>query len=102
MSMERTNVRGRHCAKALCYSERRLERSGAIRGYRAVIDPVALGVTVRALVVARLREHSPPTSSVARIWILRSIDDPRDTRGLDRFRAWRRFPLRGARLQRHI
>jgi Lrp/AsnC family transcriptional regulator, leucine-responsive regulatory protein len=37
---------------------RRLERSGAIRGYRAVIDPAALGVTVRALVVARLREHS--------------------------------------------
>ncbi len=37
---------------------RRLERSGAIRGYRAIIDPTALGVTVRALVVARLREHS--------------------------------------------
>ncbi|HEX5642386.1 MAG TPA: Lrp/AsnC family transcriptional regulator [Thermoleophilia bacterium] len=37
---------------------RRLERSGAIRGYRAVIDPAALGVTLRALVVARLREHS--------------------------------------------
>ena len=37
---------------------RRLERSGAIRGYRAVIDPAALGVTVRALVVARLHEHS--------------------------------------------
>ena len=37
---------------------RRLERSGAIRGYRAIIDPAALGVTVRALVVARLREHS--------------------------------------------
>jgi len=37
---------------------RRLERSGAIRGYRAVIDPSALGITVRALVVARLHEHS--------------------------------------------
>jgi Lrp/AsnC family leucine-responsive transcriptional regulator len=37
---------------------RRLERSGAIQGYRAVIDPAALGITVRALVVARLREHS--------------------------------------------
>ena len=37
---------------------RKLERSGAIRGYRAVIDPAALGVTVRALVVARLHEHS--------------------------------------------
>ena len=37
---------------------RRLERSGAIRGYRAIIDPAALDITVRALVVARLREHS--------------------------------------------
>ena len=37
---------------------RRLEAAGAIRGYRAIIDPAALGITVRALVVARLREHS--------------------------------------------
>jgi Lrp/AsnC family leucine-responsive transcriptional regulator len=37
---------------------RRLEKSGAIRGYRAVIDPSVLGITVRAIVVARLREHS--------------------------------------------
>jgi len=37
---------------------RRLEKSGAIRGYRAVVDPAALGITIRALVVARLREHS--------------------------------------------
>ncbi len=37
---------------------RRLERSGAIRGYRAIIDPAVLGITVRALVVARLKEHS--------------------------------------------
>jgi Lrp/AsnC family leucine-responsive transcriptional regulator len=37
---------------------RRLEKNGAIRGYRAVIDPAALDITVRALVVARLHEHS--------------------------------------------
>ena len=37
---------------------RRLERSGAICGYRAIIDPAALGITVRAFVVVRLREHS--------------------------------------------
>jgi len=37
---------------------RRLEAGGAVRGYRAIIDPAALGITVRALVVARLREHS--------------------------------------------
>jgi Lrp/AsnC family transcriptional regulator, leucine-responsive regulatory protein len=37
---------------------RRLEKAGVIRGYRAVVDPAALGITLRALVVARLREHS--------------------------------------------
>jgi Lrp/AsnC family leucine-responsive transcriptional regulator len=37
---------------------RRLERSGAIRGYRAILDPAALGITVRAIVLAQLREHS--------------------------------------------
>ena len=37
---------------------RRLEQTGAIRGYRAVVDPAALDVTVRAFVVARLHEHS--------------------------------------------
>jgi DNA-binding Lrp family transcriptional regulator len=37
---------------------RRLERSGAILGYRALIDPTVLGITVRAIVMARLREHS--------------------------------------------
>jgi Lrp/AsnC family transcriptional regulator, leucine-responsive regulatory protein len=36
----------------------RLERSGAIRGYRAIIDPAVLGITARAIVAARLREHS--------------------------------------------
>jgi Lrp/AsnC family leucine-responsive transcriptional regulator len=37
---------------------RRLERSGAISGYRAIVDPAVLGITVRAFVVVRLREHS--------------------------------------------
>jgi len=37
---------------------RRLERSGAIRGYHAIIDPAALGSTVRAFMVACLKEHS--------------------------------------------
>ncbi len=37
---------------------RRLERSGAIRGYRALLDPAALGISVRAFVFAQLREHS--------------------------------------------
>ena len=37
---------------------RRLEQSGAIRGYRAVVEPAALGITVQALIVVKLREHS--------------------------------------------
>ena len=43
---------------------RRLEQVGAIRGYRAIIDPVVLGITVRAFVVARLREHSEQSITV--------------------------------------
>ena len=37
---------------------RHLEDSGAIRGYRAVVDPAALGITVQVLTVVKLREHS--------------------------------------------
>jgi len=36
---------------------RRLERNGSIRGYRAVIDPEAVGYGVQALVGIRLRTH---------------------------------------------
>jgi Lrp/AsnC family leucine-responsive transcriptional regulator len=36
---------------------RRLERDGAIHGYRAVVDPVALGLAVQAFVGVRLRVH---------------------------------------------
>jgi Lrp/AsnC family leucine-responsive transcriptional regulator len=37
---------------------RRLEQSGAIRGYRAMLDPKAVGVNVQAVVAVRLKEHS--------------------------------------------
>ena len=37
---------------------RRLEQSGAISGYRAIVDPLALDITVQALTVVKLREHS--------------------------------------------
>ena len=37
---------------------RRLEQSGAIRGYRAIVDPAALDISVQALTVVKLREHS--------------------------------------------
>ncbi|MFE1228807.1 Lrp/AsnC family transcriptional regulator [Streptomyces sp. NPDC058745] len=40
---------------------RDLEREGAIRGYRAVVDPAAVGLTFEALVFATLRWESPET-----------------------------------------
>lgn len=36
---------------------RRLEHEGAIKGYRAIIAPEALGLTVQALIGVRLRLH---------------------------------------------
>ncbi|MEV4940686.1 Lrp/AsnC family transcriptional regulator [Streptomyces zaomyceticus] len=40
---------------------RDLEREGAIRGYRAVVDPGAVGLHFEALVFATLRWESPDT-----------------------------------------
>ncbi|MFJ9825139.1 Lrp/AsnC family transcriptional regulator [Streptomyces sp. NPDC101160] len=40
---------------------RDLEREGAIRGYRAVVDPAAIGLNFEALVFATLRWESPET-----------------------------------------
>ncbi|MFJ3667477.1 Lrp/AsnC family transcriptional regulator [Streptomyces sp. NPDC090106] len=40
---------------------RDLEREGAIRGYRAVIDPAAVGLNFEALVFATLRWETPDT-----------------------------------------
>jgi Lrp/AsnC family leucine-responsive transcriptional regulator len=37
---------------------RRLERTGAIRGYRAVIDPAVIGRSLRVLVGVRIVRHS--------------------------------------------
>jgi Lrp/AsnC family leucine-responsive transcriptional regulator len=37
---------------------RRLERTGAIRGYRAVIDPAAIGRSLRVLVGVRVVRHA--------------------------------------------
>lgn len=36
---------------------RRLEERGAIRGYRAVLDPDALGLSVQAIVMVHLSHH---------------------------------------------
>jgi DNA-binding Lrp family transcriptional regulator len=40
---------------------RELERSGAIRGYRAVVDPVKLGLTFEALVFVTMRQEDRET-----------------------------------------
>ncbi|MFE2560738.1 Lrp/AsnC family transcriptional regulator [Streptomyces sp. NBC_00090] len=40
---------------------RDLEREGAIRGYRAVVDPAAVGLNFEALVFATLRWENPDT-----------------------------------------
>ncbi len=40
---------------------RDLEREGAIRGYRAVVDPAAVGLDFEALVFATLRWEDPDT-----------------------------------------
>lgn len=40
---------------------RDLERNGAIRGYRAVVDPASIGLNFEALVFATLRWEAPDT-----------------------------------------
>lgn len=40
---------------------RELERNGAIRGYRAVVDPVALGMTFEALVFVTMLQEDRET-----------------------------------------
>jgi DNA-binding Lrp family transcriptional regulator len=40
---------------------RELERSGAIQGYRAVVDPAALGLTFQALVFVTMRQEDRDT-----------------------------------------
>ncbi|MEU0655484.1 Lrp/AsnC family transcriptional regulator [Streptomyces albogriseolus] len=42
---------------------RDLEREGAIRGYRAVVDPTAVGLNFEAVVFATLRWEDPDTVS---------------------------------------
>ncbi len=46
---------------------RRLERVGVITGYRAVLDPAALGRTVRAVIDVALQPGGDPTAFEARL-----------------------------------
>jgi DNA-binding Lrp family transcriptional regulator len=40
---------------------RRLEDSGVLAGYRAVVDPAALGIGLRAVIAVRLGRHAAAT-----------------------------------------
>ena len=46
---------------------RRLERAGVIAGYRAVLDPAALGRTVRAVIDVALQPGGDPAAFEARL-----------------------------------
>jgi DNA-binding Lrp family transcriptional regulator len=51
-----------HLSVSPCHRRlRELERSGAIRGYRAVIDPASVGLRFQALVFASLRQGDRET-----------------------------------------
>ena len=44
-----------------CHRRRELERGGAIRGYRAIVDPSAVGLTFQALVFVTMRQEDRDT-----------------------------------------
>jgi len=58
-------------APSSCHERlRKLERSGAIRGYYADIDPSALGYGIEAMIAVRLRQHSRETYERFRAFLL--------------------------------
>lgn len=54
---------------------RRLERDGAIAGYRAIVAPEALGLAVQALIGVRLRLHNQDSIEQfeRKVWEVRSL-----------------------------
>lgn len=49
---------------------RALEREGVLRGYRAEIDPRALGIGLQALISVRLRQHTSADVEQFRSYVL--------------------------------
>ena len=48
-----------HLAPSSCHARvRRLEELGAITGYHAAVDPTALGIGLRTLVLVRMTDHA--------------------------------------------
>jgi len=54
---------------------RKLERSGAIRGYRAVVDPEALGLFVTALIAVTPLDPTQPDDLPERIFDFHEVVD---------------------------
>lgn len=67
---ERVGLSPTPCARRV----RRLEQSGIIRGYRADVDPKALGKAICVMVSVRLAKHKPDGHSAFRETIARSPD----------------------------
>lgn len=49
---------------------RQLERAGVLRGYRAEIDPGALGMGLQALIAVRLKQHTAADVASFRDYVL--------------------------------
>jgi DNA-binding Lrp family transcriptional regulator len=49
---------------------RQLERAGVLRGYRAEIDPTALGMGLQALIAVRLKQHTAADVASFRSYVL--------------------------------
>lgn len=57
---------GRHVALSTPAAKRRvdrLERTGVIRGYTAIIDPAAIGAALEAIVELRFESDAPPAQA---------------------------------------
>jgi len=62
-------------ASAVHERVRKLERSGAIRGYRAVVDPEALGLFVTALISATPLDPQQPDDLPERVAAFGEVED---------------------------
>jgi Lrp/AsnC family transcriptional regulator, leucine-responsive regulatory protein len=62
-------------ASAVHERVRKLERSGAIRGYRAVVDPEALGLVVTALIAATPFDPQQPDDLPERVAGFSEVED---------------------------
>jgi Lrp/AsnC family transcriptional regulator, leucine-responsive regulatory protein len=62
-------------ASAVHERVRKLERTGAIRGYRAIVDPEALGLFVTALIAVSPLDPTQPDDLPDRVRDFREVED---------------------------